>query len=136
MGILIHEMGVKPQIERVGLEEVVVDQGNEAIHHSGSGENRRQSYLVPANRLAVVFHFNWQKYKKSAYSQGLKADLLWEVLLLEGESPLSYCNLLRSNVVAIDETQNIHARGHPVCRQRRRHCVSTDDDASHHINNL
>jgi len=43
MHVVVHRMGVEPQVEGVSLEKVVVDQGNERIQHSGSGEDHRQS---------------------------------------------------------------------------------------------
>ena len=40
VGIVVHDVGIEPQIERIGLEEVMVDQGDEAIQHASKGENR------------------------------------------------------------------------------------------------
>ena len=56
MGIVIHRMGVKPQVERVGLEEVMVDQRDKGIQHAGKGENRCQSDVLLSFTLGQFLH--------------------------------------------------------------------------------
>ena len=66
MRVVVHRMGVKPQVERIGFEKVMVDQRNEGIQHTGNGENRCQndsvSIVLPDAVHFVIF--GRQNYKK------------------------------------------------------------------------
>ena len=47
-----------------------------------------------------------------------------------------YHNLLRLHIIAIDEAQNIHTRGHPRCRNAPCASVNRNDDTPRHVNHL
>ena len=40
MRIVVHCMGVKSQVERISLEQVMVDQRDEGIHNGSGGKQR------------------------------------------------------------------------------------------------
>ena len=43
MGIVVHRVGIKPQVECISLEKVMVDQRNKTIQYPCKGENRCKS---------------------------------------------------------------------------------------------
>ena len=62
MGIVIHDVGVEAQVERVGFEEVMVNQRDKGIQHASNGDDRSNGYLLCLETKA--FHFSRQNYKK------------------------------------------------------------------------
>ena len=69
------------------------------------------------------------------YKIKLNAVAPRSVLFFNHDANLSYHNLLRLHIIAVDESQNIHPRGHPFGRDVARR-VSTNDGTPHHIHNL
>ena len=46
MHVIIHRVSVEAQIERVGLEKIMIDQRDKGKQDSGDDENRRQSNVM------------------------------------------------------------------------------------------